>query len=84
MYGEVEVIKNGDIYKIDFKPTELFKGSLVHFGNDIFTLHWSTQMMLPSGKVQFISNMDGEVEEMRVFVENPDFDFTELKLFKVK
>ena len=84
MYGEVEVIKNGDIYKIDFKPTELFKGSLVHFGNDVFTLHWSTQMMLPSGKVQFISNMDGEVEEMRVFVENPDFDFTELKLFKVK
>jgi hypothetical protein len=41
-------------------------------------------MMLPSGKVQFISNMEGEIEEMRVFVENPDFDFSELKLYKVK
>jgi hypothetical protein len=41
-------------------------------------------MMLPSGKVQFISNMEGEMEEMRVVVENPDFDFSELKLYKVK
>jgi hypothetical protein len=41
-------------------------------------------MMLPSGKVQFISNIEGEMEEMRVFVENPDFDFSELKLYKVK
>jgi CubicO group peptidase (beta-lactamase class C family) len=84
MYGDVEVIKNGDVYKIDFKPTELFKGTLLHIDKNVFALHWSTQMMLPSGKVQFISNMEGEMEEMRVFVENPDFDFTELKLFKVK
>ncbi len=84
MYGDVEVIKNGEFYKIDFKPTELFKGNLSHIENNVFRLHWSTQMMLPSGKVQFISNMEGEVEEMRVFVENPDFDFSELKLYKVK
>ena len=84
MYGDVEVIKNGEFYKIDFKPTELFKGNLSHIDNNVFRLHWSTQMMLPSGKVQFISNMEGEIEEMRVFVENPDFDFSELKLYKVK
>jgi hypothetical protein len=84
MYGDVEVIKNGDVYKIDFKPTELFKGTLLHIDNNVFALHWSTQMMLPSGKVQFISNMEGKMEEMRVVVENPDFDFSELKLYKVK
>ena len=84
MYGDVEVIKNGEFYKIDFKPTELFKGNLSHIDNNVFRLHWSTQMMLPSGKVQFIANMEGEIEEMRVFVENPDFDFSELKLYKVK
>jgi hypothetical protein len=84
MYGDVEVIKNGDVYKIDFKPTELFKGTLVHLGNNVYAMHWSTQMMLPSGKSQFISNMEGEIEELRVFVENPDFDFSELKLYKVK
>jgi CubicO group peptidase (beta-lactamase class C family) len=84
MYGDVEVIKKDDGYKIDFKPTELFKGTLFHLDKNVFALHWSTQMMLPSGKVQFISNMEGEMEEMRVFVENPDFDFSELKLYKVK
>ena len=41
-------------------------------------------MMLPSGTVQFIIGVDGEVEEMRIVVENPDFDFTELELIKLK
>jgi hypothetical protein len=40
--------------------------------------------MLPSGRVQFIFNLEGEAEEMRIEVDNPDFDFTELKLFKIK
>jgi hypothetical protein len=84
MYGDVEVIKKDDGYKIDFKPTELFKGTLVHLDKNVYAMHWSTQMMLPSGKIQFISNMEGEIEELRVFVENPDFDFSELKLFRVK
>jgi hypothetical protein len=39
-------------------------------------------MMLPPGDVSFVINAQGKVEELRVFVENPDFDFTELKLMK--
>jgi hypothetical protein len=39
-------------------------------------------MMLPKGTVTFIINAQGEVSEMKVVVENPDFDFTELKLLK--
>jgi CubicO group peptidase (beta-lactamase class C family) len=61
MYGDVEVIKKDDGYKIDFKPTELFKGTLVHLDKNVYVMHWSTQMMLPSGKIQFISNMEGEM-----------------------
>ncbi|MFM7770982.1 MAG: serine hydrolase, partial [Bacteroidota bacterium] len=83
MYGDVEVIKKGDSYKIDFKPTALFKGNLYHLGNERFALDWTTQMMLPDGVVQFVRNTNGDIQEMRIEVENPDFDFSELKLFRV-
>jgi hypothetical protein len=85
MYGKVEVRKEGSRLVIDFLPTALFKGELWVTGTLLsYDLNWTTQMMLPSGKVNFILDRNGKVEEMRVFVENPDFDFTELKLFKVK
>jgi hypothetical protein len=37
-------------------------------------------MMLPKGKATFILDASGQIEELRVVVDNPDFDFTELKL----
>lgn len=85
MYGKVEVKKQGNVLLIDFLPTALFKGELYESGTSLcYNLNWTTQMMLPSGKVNFILDRNGKVEEMRVFVENPDFDFSELKLYKVK
>jgi len=85
MYGKVEVRKEGSRLVIDFLPTALFKGELWVTGALLsYDLKWTTQMMLPSGKVNFILDRNGKVEEMRVFVENPDFDFSELKLYKVK
>ena len=85
MYGKVEVRKEGTKLVIDFLPTALFKGELWATGTLLcYDLKWTTQMMLPSGKVNFILDRNGKVEEMRVFVENPDFDFSELKLYKVK
>ena len=85
MYGSIEVKTgpNGNLL-IDFLPTALFKGELLHWHYDTFQLSWSTQMMLPPGKVTFMIGADGKPEEMRVNVENPDFDFTELKLLKRK
>ncbi|MFM9422948.1 MAG: hypothetical protein RIR06_1409 [Bacteroidota bacterium] len=85
MYGRVEVkVVEGSLV-IDFLPTALFKGTLFPNGTILsYDLIWTTQMMLPSGKVNFILDREGEVVEMRVFVDNPDFDFSELKLFKVK
>jgi hypothetical protein len=83
MYGDVEVKKDADgNLTIDFKPTALFKGTLSHWHYDTFQLAWTTQMMLPKGSVTFVINAQGEVSEMKVVVENPDFDFTELKLLK--
>lgn len=84
MYGDIEVRLEGEALRIDFKPTALFKGDLTHWHFDTFELRWSTKMMLPPGKVNFVLNASGEVEEMRIDVINPDFDFGELKLIKTK
>jgi CubicO group peptidase (beta-lactamase class C family) len=84
MYGDVVVSIQGNQLKIDFKPTALFKGDLVHWHYDTFQLNWTTQMMLPNGKVTFIIDANGNVSELKVVVDNPDFDFTELILHKQK
>ena len=83
MYGDVVItLGNTDLLKIDFKPTPLFKGTLSHWHYDTFELAWSTQMMLPKGKVTFVLGSDGKPEELKIVVDNPDFDFTELILVR--
>lgn len=84
MYGDVvvQMASDGQL-EIDFKPTALFKGKLSHWHFDTFQLSWTTQMMLPKGKVTFILNAQGKPEEMKVVVDNPDFDFSELILKKI-
>lgn len=84
VYGEVDVVEVGGKVSLDFKPTALFKGNLSHYHYDTFELSWTTQMMLPKGKVTFLLDAKGNVSEMKVEVPNPDFDFGELKLLKVK
>jgi hypothetical protein len=69
---------------IEFKPTPLFKGNLTHWHLDTFELTWQTQMMLPPGRVTFLLDKEGKVTEMQIYVNNPDFDFGELKLYKKK
>jgi CubicO group peptidase (beta-lactamase class C family) len=83
MYGDVVVTKeNSDHLKIDFKPTALFKGTLSHWHYDTFQLAWTTQMMLPTGMATFVLGANGKPTQLKVVVDNPDFDFTELKLMK--
>jgi hypothetical protein len=88
MYGDVLITIDPEPLtpfgglKIDFAPTELFKGQLTHWHYDTFELSWSTQMMLPKGKATFVLNEEGKPIELKVIVDNPDFDFTELKLIR--
>lgn len=84
MYGDVEVREENSSLVIDFKPTALFKGNLTHWHYDTFQLNWTTKMMLPAGQVSFVLDAAGQPAEMRVVVDNPDFDFTELKLIRIK
>ncbi|MFM7234957.1 MAG: DUF3471 domain-containing protein, partial [Flavobacteriales bacterium] len=90
MYGDVLITMDDQPLtpfgglKITFEPTALFKGQLTHWHYDTFELSWTTQMMLPKGKATFIIGVDGKPEELKVVVDNPDFDFTELKLLRKK
>ena len=90
MYGDVLVTIDENPLtpfgglKIMFEPTALFQGQLTHWHYDTFELTWSTQMMLPKGKATFVLGADGKPVELKVVVDNPDFDFTELKLVRMK
>ncbi len=82
LYGDATVrLKNGKLY-LQFIPTPLYHGSLDHWQYDTFTIKFPNDPTLPQGTVNFVLNADGDVEQMRVDIPNPDFDFTELEFRK--
>lgn len=83
LYGDCEVSLKENQLHFQFVPTPLFQGTFHHWHHDTFRLLWDKQQMLPKGMVQFVFNTKGEIEEMRIDVPNPDFDFTELEFFKL-
>jgi CubicO group peptidase (beta-lactamase class C family) len=83
MYGNAEVFIQNDELKINFLPTPIFSGTMTHWHYDIFRIKIDNIPSLPLGTVQFIIGTDGNIEEMKIDIPNPDFDFTELE-FKRK
>lgn len=83
MYGQCKVWEDDKGLRMQFLHTPLFGGTLRHFERETFELVWKEQMMLPKGLIQFISDMHGQVTEMKIEVENPDFDFSELEFKKL-
>lgn len=82
LYGNASVsIENGEL-KIIFVPAPHFNSILKHWQYDTFTIQFPEFPSLPQGKVTFIINASGKVEEMRINIPNPDFDFTELNFRK--
>ncbi len=84
MYGDLSLRVIGDQLAFQFEPTPIFRGTIRHWHYDTFRLNWGTQMMLPSGFMTFVLDAKGKVEEVKVDVPNPDFDFTELEFKKVE
>ena len=82
LYGDVDVrLEKGDLM-VYFIPTPEFVGKLKHWKYDTFTIKLINTPSLPEGMVQFIPDINGHPVELRIDIPNPDFDFTELKLFK--
>ncbi len=84
IYGDVEVKINNEKLIVQFTHTPIFKGYLKHWHYNTFEIEMKKVPSLPKGKCSFIIDELGEVEEMRIDIPNPDFNFKELKLYRVK
>ncbi len=82
LYGDVEVKLENRKLVLYFIPTPGFIGILDHWHFDTFSIKLKNTPSLPEGSVQFILDTDGHANELRIDIPNPDFDFTELKLFR--
>lgn len=82
LYGAAEVSLEKGALVLDFLPSPLFIGDLSHWQYNTFKIVLRNRPNLPPGTVNFVLDENGEVEEMRVDIPNPDFDFTELEFIK--
>ncbi len=83
LYDSVKVTNENGQLSLQFMRTEGLKGELNHWQYDTYQVEFKAFPSLPKGFVTFKLNRDGKVDEMEVFVDNPDFDFTEFKLKKL-
>ena len=82
VYGDVEVrIEDGKLY-LEMKHTSIYQGELNHWHYDTFSIKFEKAPSLPEGTVNFVADKYGKIVEMKIDIPNPDFDFTELKLYK--
>ncbi len=80
LYGNVEVRKEKEGLVLDFLPSNLLIGDLEEFSRDTFLITLRDMPNLPRGTVKFYLDNSGDVEEIKIDIPNPDFDFTELEL----
>ncbi|MFW5701233.1 MAG: serine hydrolase, partial [Cyclobacteriaceae bacterium] len=84
MYGDVEVsLENGSLM-VNFEPAPDLSGILSHWHYNTFIIELMNINTLPKGTVKFLTNEHNEPVEMKINIPNPDFHFTELKLYKQK
>jgi CubicO group peptidase (beta-lactamase class C family) len=85
MYGEARVAEENGRLVIRLVHSPNFVGDLEHWQYDTFRLKWRESIVypFPKGFVTFTLNARGQVDEMKVDVPNPDFDFKELEFKRV-
>ncbi len=82
LYGSVKVTLEDNALVLDFLPSETLIGDLKHWQYETFSIKLRNTPTLPEGTVHFLIGTDGKVEELKIDIPNPDFDFTELILKK--
>ncbi len=81
LYGDAIVVIEKNKMKIKLVPTASLTGTLTHWHYDTFKIELDDKN-LPSGTVQFLLSPKGEIDEMKIDIPNPDFDFLELTFKK--
>ncbi len=85
MYGEARVTEENGRLVLRLAPAPNFVGDLEHWQYDTFRVKWreSVSYPFPRGFVTFTLNARGKVDEMKIDVPNPDFDFKELEFKRI-
>jgi CubicO group peptidase (beta-lactamase class C family) len=81
MYGEAKITEENGRLVLRLVPAPNFVGDLEHWQYDTFRVKWrdTVSYAFPRGFVTFTLNAQGKVDEMKIDVPNPDFDFKELE-----
>jgi hypothetical protein len=81
MYGEAKVVEENGRLVLRLAHSPNFVGDLEHWQYDTFRVKWREGIVypFPKGFVTFTLNARGQVDEMKIDVPNPDFDFKELE-----
>ncbi len=82
LYGDANVKKEKNKLILQFVPAPEFVSTLEHWQYDIFTVEFENFPSLPQGTVEFVKN-NNKVYRMKINIDNPDFDFTELEFYKI-
>ncbi len=85
MYGDARVTEEDGRLVLRLAPAPNFVGDLEHWHFDTFRVKWRESIIypFPRGFVTFVVNPQGKVDEVKVNVPNPDFDFKELEFKRV-
>jgi len=84
IYDTVQVYSSPNGLMMQFSRSEGFKGKLTHWHYDTFEVEFTDFPSLPKGYVTFYLNRDGNPDELQIYLDNPDFDFTELELKRLE
>jgi CubicO group peptidase (beta-lactamase class C family) len=81
MYGDAKLALENNRLVIRLAPAPNFVGDLEHWQHNTFRVKWrdTVSYPFPKGFITFNLNAQGKVEEMKIDVPNPDFDFKELE-----
>ncbi len=79
LYGSAKITLKGERLMLQMLPTPQYHSELNHWQADTFTVKFDEFPSLPTGKVYFTYDKDGNPEEFFIDIPNPDFHFTELE-----
>ncbi|MDA3943561.1 MAG: serine hydrolase [Bacteroidetes bacterium] len=80
IYDTVQIAQRNGELELQFGRSPLFTAILKHWHYDTYQIEFKAFPSLPKGYVSFDINRDAQITTMEIFVDNPDFDFTELDL----
>jgi CubicO group peptidase (beta-lactamase class C family) len=78
VYDSIQVYRKDGQLRLQMMKTPEFLAKLTHWHYDTFEMEFLTQPSLPRGFVTFELDRNGKPLQMKLFLDNPDFDFSEL------